>query len=59
MNQVEEQLSITLKAVDKLTADMQEFREYAYENRKVCLSGQKNYTIRKINHFQPIISKFS
>jgi len=34
VNQVEEQLAITLKAVDKLTADMQEFREYAYQSNQ-------------------------
>ncbi|MEQ8237714.1 MAG: hypothetical protein RIA69_00810 [Cyclobacteriaceae bacterium] len=36
--QLEEQMSNTLKAVDKLTADMQELREYTRENNKVVNS---------------------
>jgi len=40
-NQVEEQLAITLKSVDKLTEDMQKFKEYAY---------QSNQTFNRILH---------
>jgi len=36
--QLEEQMSNTLKAVDKLTADMQELREYTRENNKIVNS---------------------
>lgn len=38
MNQLEELMANTLTAVDKLTADMDEFRNYAYENTKVVNS---------------------
>ncbi|MFY0599407.1 MAG: hypothetical protein JXR03_07025 [Cyclobacteriaceae bacterium] len=38
LNQLEEQVSNTLRAVDKLTADMQDLREYTIENNKVVNS---------------------
>ncbi|MEQ8533416.1 MAG: hypothetical protein RIB86_16290 [Imperialibacter sp.] len=35
VNQIEEQLSNTLKAIDKLTADIDALKDYAVENKKV------------------------
>lgn len=43
-NQIEEQLSNTLKAIDKLTADIEAFKKYTIENNKVV-----NGLLRKID----------
>ena len=41
LSQLEEQLSNTLRAVDKLHADVEAFKEYAVENNKVVNSMLK------------------
>jgi hypothetical protein len=38
VNQVDEQLSNTLRAIDKFHADMEIFRDYTIENNKVVKS---------------------
>ncbi|MEQ9425434.1 MAG: hypothetical protein RJQ09_13510 [Cyclobacteriaceae bacterium] len=52
MSQIEEVVAATTKNVDKLSADMQEFREYAYENRKVV-----NGLLNKMDDRQEEIKK--
>lgn len=44
LTQLEEQLSNTLKAVDKLHADVETFKDYAVENNKVV-----NSMLRKLD----------
>lgn len=44
LTQLEEQLSNTLKAVDKLHADVEAFKDYAIENNKVV-----NSMLRKLD----------
>ncbi len=44
LNQLDEQVANTLRAVDKLTADMQELRAYTLENNKVV-----NAILRKLD----------
>ena len=53
MSQLEELMANTMKAVDKLTADMQEFREYAHENNKVV-----NSLLRKMDDRDEEFRKF-
>jgi chromosome segregation ATPase len=44
VNQIEEQLSNTSKAIDKLTADIDDLKDYAVENNKVV-----NGILRKLD----------
>ena len=53
VNQIEEQLSNTLKGIDKLTEDVPVFREYAIENNKVV-----NGILRKLDDHAERMDKF-
>lgn len=53
VNQIEEQLSNTLKAIDKLTADIDALKDYAVENNKVV-----NGILRKLDDQGERMDKF-
>ncbi|WP_339810257.1 hypothetical protein [uncultured Imperialibacter sp.] len=46
VNQIEEQLSNTLKAIDKLTADIDALKDYAVENKRWSMGSFGNSMTR-------------
>ena len=52
LSQLEDLMANTLRNVDKLTADMQVFREYAFDNTKIV-----NEVLRKLDDHSEQINK--